>query len=218
MDMSLLNELAVFVDWEQEVRWIPLQATTPELSGIQLPPAWEAALRNSTTVSGRIEALWSGLESLLPRTLAVFCAKCEGLALLETKASPLSLVYIFSADGQITALRGFLPVPTLPPISAQVPVNLAAFYGIHDGLIDLASHDGGPAPTAQWQVVADRDTGKPGLIKIAMNGPDAFGFDITETPAQAIAIYPDEDDVTVVKDEDVWAFLDNLLASPLEDL
>lgn len=218
MDMSLLNELAVFVDWEQEVRWTPLHEAPDDLRQLQLPPAWESALRGSTTVAGRIEALWSGLESLLPRTLAVFCAKCEGLALLQTKTSPLSLVYIFSTDGEITALRGFRPVAALPPISAHVPVNLAPFYSIHDGLIDLASHDGGPAPTADWRVVADRNTGKPGLIKIAMNGPDAFGFDITATPAQAIAIYPDEDDVTVVKDEDVWAFLDNLLASPLEDL
>lgn len=215
MDLSLLNELSIFVDWEQEVRWAPLNDAGLESHQAGLPPAWEAALRGSKTVAGRIETLWSGLESLLPRTYAVFRSKCEGLALLQTKASPLSLVYFFSTDGQVTARRGFVPAPTLPPIGAHLPVNLSPFYGIHDGLVHLMSHDGGPAPTARWQVVADQDTGKPGLVKVAMNGPDAFGFDITETPAQAIVVLPDEDEVMLV--EDAWVYLDDLLASPLED-
>jgi hypothetical protein len=216
MDMSLLNELSVFIDWEQEVRWTPLQTAGLEPRQISLPPAWESALRGSNSVAGRIEALWSGLESLLPRTYAVFRAKCEGLALLETKSSPLSLVYIFSSDGQITARRGYVPAATLPPISARLPVNLAPFYDIHDGLIHLMSHDGGPAPSAQWQVVAAPESGQAGLVKIAMNGADAFGFDITETPAQALAILPSDDEVMLV--EDAWEYLDDLLASPLEDL
>lgn len=216
MDFALLDELTPLIEWEGNPRWVPLTPQRELSHAVAVPVRWQSALLPSLPTAQRIQLLWAGVETLLPRTCAVFRAKCDGLALLQTQMHAMSLVYIFDADGMVSARRGFAPASSLPPMAAQLPLDLQAFYNLHDGLVHLASHDGGPMPSMQWRVTADPATNAPGFLTLAMNGPDALGFDLTQHPAQAMAIYPDEEDVALIAD--AWACLDDWLAGPLEDL
>jgi hypothetical protein len=207
MHPSRLSELSPFVEWEGDVQWLAAGAEDARLRSWDIPGRWQRALGMSGSIAQRIVALWSGLEPLLPRTL---------MALLRTREHGLSLVYVFSNADALTAYRGFMPLQALPPIASQFPVNLAPLYGMHDGLVHFMSHDAGPLPVSQWQTLTDKDSGEPSLVKIATDGPNAFGFDVSESPAQAYGLFPDEDDVQRVQDP--WAFLDDLLASGIEEL
>lgn len=216
IDPKLLeDELSSFIELEEEVRWLPLPADATELEAWRLPEVWLPALSRKSGAPKIVAALWAGLESLLPRTLAVFTEKLYGLALLSTKERGLSLVYVFNDDGDLSAQRGFAPPLVLPVVAGRFPIDLAPFYRVHDGLVNLMSEDGGPMPIAEWKTLVDPVTKEESLVKIAINGPDAFGFDISEEPVEAYAIWPEEEAVDLV--EDPWAFLDELIAAPFED-
>jgi hypothetical protein len=216
MDPTRLSELSPFVEWEEDVQWLVAGAEDTELRSWEMPSRWQRALGMSVSIAQRIVALWSGLEPLLPRTIMAFAEKAHGLALLRTRQRGLSLVYVFKNPDTLTAYRGFMPLHALPPIASQFPVNLAPFYGLHDGLVHFMSHDAGPLPVSQWQTLIDPDTGESSLVKIATDGPNAFGFDVSESPAHAYGLFPDEDEVRPVQDP--WTFLDDLLAGRVEEL
>jgi hypothetical protein len=216
MDLKVLNELTRYVEWEGDPNWVGVPADPTVLSRTGVGPFWQDLLTAQITMQERVSRLWSGLEKLMPRSRAVFAEKSIGHALLRTRESTFSLVYLFEAAGDLTARRGYLPAAQLPPVSSYFPVDLKPLYGVHDGIINLMSYDGGPLPTRQWKTLVDKDTGEASLVKIALDGSEAFGFDISESPCLAYVVRPDEEEVEQV--EDVWAFLDDLLASPLEDL
>lgn len=216
MNPSLLNELASSVEWEKDVQWRVAGVTGTHPSSWDVPLRWQCALSEHGSVAQRITALWSGLELLLPRTMMAYASKAQGLVLLHTRECGLSLVYCFDNAGSLAAQRGFRPVPSLPAIATQFPVNLAPFYQLHDGLVNFWSGDGGLLPATQWQTLVDPHSGQQSLVKIASHGPDAFGFDVSETPVQAYCVWPDEDEVR--PQQDAWGFLDDLLASWVEDL
>jgi hypothetical protein len=216
MDPSRLKELSPFVDWEEDVQWLAAGAEDARLSSWELPDQWQRALGLSGSIAQRIVALWSGLEPLLPRTIMAFAEKAQDLALLRTRQRGLSLVYVFNNAGQLTAFRGFMPVQTLPSIASQFPADLAPLYGLHDGLVHFMSHDAGPLPVSQWRTLVDPDSGESSLVKIATDGPNAFGFDVSESPVRGYGLFPDEDEVRPVQDP--WSFLDDLLAGRIEEL
>jgi hypothetical protein len=211
----LEEELSPFIELEEGIRWLPLPADAAELETWRLPEAWLPALSGESCASEKVAALWVGLKALLPRTLAVFAEKLYGLALLRTQERGLSLVYVFNDDGDLSAQRGFAPPPALPKVAGRFPVDLAPFYRVHDGLVNFMSEDGGPLPIAEWKTLVDPVSKQESLVKIAINGPDAFGFDISEDPVEAYAVWPEEEEVDLVKDP--WAFLDELIAAPFED-
>lgn len=215
IDLKLLEDgLSSFVELEEDVQWLPLPTQVTELEGWRLPDAWLPALSGQSAPS-IIAALWTGLESVLPRTRAVFTKKLFGLALLRTKERGLSLVYVFDDDGDLSAQRGFAPPLSLPAVARRFPVDLTPFYRVHDGLVNFMSEDGGPVPVAQWETLIDPVSKEESLVKIAINGPDVFGFDISVEPVEAYAIWPEEETVEFV--EDPWTFLDELIAAPFED-
>ena len=216
IDPKLLeDDLGSFIELEEEVRWLPLPADAAKLEAWRLPEVWLLALSGKSSAPEKVAALWAELESLLPRTLAIFTEKLYGLALLSTKERGLSLIYVFNDDGDLSAQRGFAPPPALPAVAERFPVDLAPLYHVHDGLVNFMSEDGGPLPIAEWKTLVDPVSREESLVKIAINGPDAFGFDISEEPVKAYAIWPEEEEVEVV--EDPWAFLDELIAAPFED-
>ncbi|GAB3772165.1 hypothetical protein GCM10028796_42290 [Ramlibacter monticola] len=207
------RDLTRFVEWEGEVEWLPADAASA--ARLELPPHWAAALGRDT-VRRRVTALWSPLAELLPRTSSVFAAKVSELALLRTLEHGFSLVYLFDVGSDLAARRGFAPVEALPPEAARFPVDLLPLYRLHDGLVHMMSYDGGPLRAREWRSLADPSSGVVSLVKIATDGGDAFGFDISETAAVAYAIRPDDEEVEPVADP--WAFLDDLMASRIEDL
>jgi hypothetical protein len=215
-DPLLLTALSPSVEWEKDVQWWVVGAEEAPPGSWNVPHRWQRALSTPGSIAQRITALWSGLELLLPRTMMAYASRARCLALLYTRECGLSLVYVFNNAGELTAQRGFRPVQALPAIASQFPVDLAPFYQLHDGLVNVWSGDGGLLPIAQWQTLVDPESGQQSLVKMANNGPDAFGFDVSATPVQAYSVWPDEDEVRL--EQDTWGFLDNLLASWVEDL
>lgn len=211
----LEDELSPFIELEEDVQWLPLPADAGALQSWQLPAGWLSALTEKSSAAEQVAQLWHGLESLLPRTRAVLTKKLYGLSLLSTKERGVSLVYIFNDDGDLSAQRGYAPQPALPAVADRFPVDLRPLYRVHGGLVNFMSDDGGPLPIAEWETLVDPVSEKAGLVKIAVNGPDVFGFDISEDPVKAYAVWPDEEEVEVV--DDTWAFLDELVAAPFED-
>lgn len=210
-----LKDLTRFVEWEGDVEWLPVTADAASFARLGLPTQWASALARETT-RRRVTALWSPLAERLPRTSSVFAAKVSDLALLRTREHGLSLVYLFDVGSELAVRRGFAPVQALPPPASRFPIDLLPLYRLHDGLVHMMSYDGGPLRSREWQSLADPESGEVSLVKIAMDGADAFGFDISEVPAVAYAIRPDDDEVEPVAD--AWAFLDDLMASRIEDL
>jgi hypothetical protein len=216
IDRGLLEEeFDTFVELEGDPHWLPLPADPQELAGWQLPDAWRKPLTESGSARDAATALWSDLERVLPRTWAVLTNQLHGLALLRTRERGVTLVYVFSDDGDLSALRGGLPASALPAVAELFPTDLAPLYQVHDGFVNLASDDGGPLPLTNWKTLVDPISKEASLVKIAVNGSDAFGFDISEQPVQAYAVWPDEDEVEAL--DDPWAFLDEMIASPFED-
>jgi hypothetical protein len=213
VNVSLIEELTNFIDWEGSVEWIEPPDAPSRLHALGLPEHWVRALSASGAIADRIPMLWGELRTLLPRTFEVFTSRCNALLLLRTAQSAPSLVYVFAYEGWFSARRGFLPVE-LPAIAQRFSTDLTPFYRVHDGLTHLLSHDGGPAPVSEWKTLLDPDSEQPSLVRIATNGPDAFGFDVSEAPSIAYSLQPHEDAVSVVAAP--WDFIDDLIASPLE--
>lgn len=208
MDRWMIDRLASFVEWEGSLEWalVPLSPQVAE----GLPETWRKALSNATVQRERLAALWGPLAGKLPRAFDVFGRKLAGLAVLRTAQRPASLVYVFQDGGEdVTAVRGFLPAKSPSPLASALPMELQLLQAVHDGLVHFISYDGGPLPCAEWTQIGDASTGEPCLLKIAMNGSEAFGFDTSEQPPQAYRVLPDEDGVEPVAD--VWAYLDELI-------
>lgn len=216
MDPLLLNDLSPFVEWEQDLQWLPVPADESRARAMGVPDRWAHVLTSPDPVGQQVASLWSGLRPVLPRTCKVLAEQTHGLALLRTREHGASLVYLFISGGELVARRGFAPSAALPAIAARFPIDLSPLYQLHDGFVHLASYDGGPLPIAQWKTLVDPETREPSLVKIAVDGADAFGFDISEFPCRAYALSPDDDDVAEI--EAPWTFIDDLLASRLEDL
>lgn len=216
MDPLLLNDLTPFIELEQDVQWLALGTEDARASSWNLPDRWRQALLTPGASAVKIAALWSGLEELLPRTLAAYTGKVYGLALLRTRRHALSVVYVFDNDGELTGYRGFAPVQEWPEVASRFPVDLLPLYNLHDGLVQLATYEAGPMPVGEWDTLRDQGTGEPDLVKVALDGPNAFGFDVSENPVQAYAVLSSIEEVEPVAEP--WAFLDDLLASRIEDL
>ncbi|MCW6007862.1 hypothetical protein K1W54_25455 [Micromonospora sp. CPCC 205371] len=210
MDLSVLESFSGAVDFEKDVRWLPLSATKSELAAAGVPAGWVELMSRSVSAVELIAQLWRPARAVLPRTADRF-TRVHDVAVLSTRQRGASLVYLFrSADGTQTLWRGFAPATALPPIAARFPIELSALYSVHDGLVNFYSYDGGPLPCAEWRALTESDASDPSLVVIAQDGPRAFGFDVSQSPARAYDVDPEEDDVTLVVDP--WAFLDDMTA------
>jgi hypothetical protein len=214
--MESLSELSRFVEWEGDLEWLSLPAEPSALSRFNVPNSWLLALATSGSADMQVRALWDGLRLQLPRTCEALATKVSGLALLRTRENGLSLIYQFGIGDEMVARRGFGPLSVLPPVAGRFPINLMPLYGLHDGFVHFMSYDGGPLRSRQWRTLTDPDSGEPSLVKIATDGSEAFGFDSTNFPMACYSIKPDEDEVELV--DDPWAFLDDLIASRIEDI
>ncbi len=210
MDLSVLESLSEAVDFEQDVRWLPLPAPATELAAAGVPAGWVELMSRPLSVVELAAQLWQPVRAVLPRTADRF-TRAHDVAVLSTRQRGASLVYLFrSTDGTPTLWRGFAPATALPPIAARFPIELSALYSVHDGLVHFYSYDGGPLPCAEWRALTEPGASDPGLVVIAQDAARAFGFDVSESPVRAYDVDPEEDDVTLVVDP--WAFLDDMTA------
>jgi hypothetical protein len=210
VDLSVLESFSEAVDFEEDVRWLPLPAPASDLTAAAVPAGWVDLMSQPWSAAELTARLWQPAQAVLPRTVDRF-TRVHEVAVLSTRQRGASLVYLFrSADGTSTPWRGFAPATAMPPVAARFPIELSTLYSIHDGLVHFYSHDGGPLPCAQWRALTETDASDPTLVVIAQDGPRAFGFDVSQSPAQAYDVDPEEDDVTLVVDP--WAFLDDMTA------
>jgi hypothetical protein len=110
-------------------------------------------------------------------------------------------------------MRGFPPGP-VPEVARRFSVDLVPLYALHDGLVHLASHDGGPLPTTMWRLISDQRGS--GLMEVWSEGGRGFGFDLSEDPVRAFYIDGDSTEDPVRPVDDPWAFFDEDLARWLE--
>lgn len=210
MDLSVLESFSGAVDFEEDVRWLPLSAPVSDLAAAGVPIGWVELMSRSRSAAEFTARLWQPVQAVLPRTVDRF-TRAHDVAVLSTRQRGASLVYFFQhADGTQTPQRGFAPAAALPPIAARFPIELSALYSVHDGLVHFYSYDGGPLPCAEWRVLSEPEASDPSLVVIAQDGPRAFGFDVSQSPARAYDVDPEVDDVTLVVDP--WAFLDDMTA------
>jgi len=166
-------------------------------------------------MSEQILMLWEPLKKLMPRTRLAYAEHCVMLVALQTNEHPLSLLYCFDLGTDWTAQRGFLPGGPLPKVAKRFPIDLTPLYALHDGLVSVITGEGGPMPMNAWRSIPDQRGGA--MTEVLSEGARGFGFDIDEDPVPAYFLDADdeEDPVEVVKKP--WAFMDDFLASWLDD-
>jgi hypothetical protein len=213
MDSSLLEPFSEHVASEGSPRWLSVPASLETMTAAGVPARWMASLTGAMTFEERIGRLWGDLRLSLPRSYAVYSRNLYGLALLETQGRGWSLVYGFRMRQRLTLRRGFSPTPSLPPVAARFPADLSPLYSLHDGLVHFMTDDAGPLPASEWERVTSEGDAEPSLVKVALHGSEAFGFDISVDPVQAYRLSPDDDDVQPI--DNVWAYLDDLIEGPL---
>lgn len=216
MDDQILEEVSRFIDWEGNVQWFQVPLSEETAISLKLAPSWVTALTGDSTIKERVEQLWQNIAEELPRTYTVLTEKTTGLALLSTQDSGVSLIYFFETEEGLEYCRGYCPTSDLPAVAEKFPIDLALLYRIHNGFVDFASYDGGPLPVNKWQSAIDPLTNEASLIKIATDGSDAFGFDLSDEQCAAYFVCPNEEEVEEI--DEPWEFLDEMIAGPLEDL
>lgn len=182
----------------------------------ELPPQWRELLAGRESPAAFIARAWAGLQEILPRTLELLPARTTTIALLRTASRPPSLVYLFGADKNLYANRGFAPRrlpagPAVPP--GAWPVDVAPFLAVHDGWVDFFSLDGGLLPADDWRVAAEDEAP---FLQIFRNGASAAGFELADPGAGILFLDTDEDQVAQVPD--FWRWLDDYYVTSLEEL
>jgi hypothetical protein len=216
IDPDLLADYSPSVDWEGEPAWATVPADPLVATNMGVDARWLQPLTANVPVGECVSKLWMELAPMVPRTAGALSAKTTALAILQTRKFGASLIYFIGRGDDMTVRRGYSPSNALPGMSNTFPVDLKRFYQLHDGFVNFMSHDGGPLPALEWRTVVDRESGRPSLVKIAMDGSEAFGFDVSESPVQGYVLRPNDGEVEAVTD--AWAFLDDLMASRIEDL
>ena len=216
MDLGILNEFSRFVEWEGDAQWfqVPIDRTASDVFGFNA--RWLKALAGQANVASRLSCLWEELAPFMPRSIAAFSEKITELAILRTRESGVSLVYFFWTGEDYSLRRGHMPATGLPTIASSFPIDLRPLYRLHNGLVHFMSYDGGPLPLQEWKTLTDPETKQPSFVKICSDGTEAFGFDISENPCRGFLLRPNDDDVEEI--DDAWAYLDDLVASRIEDL
>jgi transposase len=117
VDLSVLESFSGAVDFEEDVRWLPLSASRSELEAAGVPAGWVELMSRPVSAVELVTELWRPVRAVLPRTVDRF-TRVHDVAVLSTRQRGASLVYLFrSADGTLTLHRGFAPATALPPPS-----------------------------------------------------------------------------------------------------
>ncbi|CUI03118.1 hypothetical protein BN2497_1013 [Janthinobacterium sp. CG23_2] len=151
--------------WDALSRFVKpslLAQTAAELpSGIAVPPQWVAILQ-AQQASGRMEASagWDDFSAQLPTMAAFFHKQARPLLLLADADHAVSLLYPFTAGGELYLYRGHPPLSAVPErfqsVWPRIPQQFRDFYtAVHNGWAFLSANSMGPLPVEDWACLSD---------------------------------------------------------------
>lgn len=197
-------------------------ATVPD----DVPRAWMEIL-TSPDPRAAAARLWQPVADRVPRIYTALQQRLQGVALLRTEETPVSLVYLFSEGDDWVPYRGLPPSSEDGPMDQRVPADFLEFYGIHDGWTLYYSEDGGPAPRRRWVTLSNvwkdvvwklppGDLSEEQTIAVYRDGDElALAFDTSAAPALPLRCHGDGSvDVLI----DLWAALDREVGDLLDTL
>ena len=105
-------------------------------------------------------AEWNVVIPDLPNVAKFLLAALQRVFVLEEANGAISLLYQYTAAGQLNFYRGPPPLTRVPerlaPLWDRVPARLRDFYTrLHDGWTFLPSNSMGPLPAADWAFLSD---------------------------------------------------------------
>jgi hypothetical protein len=183
-------------------------------AGVQVPAQWRELFAQPEPHKLVVDALWSGVQELLPLTVAALSKGLSGLALLVTEAQPPSILYLLGSGDALRVRRGFPGIAALPDVARDFDAQLAPFYRMHDGWVTLASADLGPLPSRAWMRMGTDPNGAGGFLGVFSHGSSVLGFELETRPPAAFALFPNDDEVEPV--ENFWSELDGWMAPHLK--
>ncbi len=190
-----------------------------------LPDSWQAILRAGNPVRSVLDDVWRPWQSLLPDTLAQLERKLRAIGLLQTRATPFSLIYVFENKGEPKFRQGFPTRPIQREEAKLLPRDFLDLYRLHDGWTDMNGFMG-PLPSEDWfdfTYILDEEYSRilPGvrlrdfLIVCNSGGTDYLGYDLSKSPPVGL-VCSTVDPVEVVPD--VVRTLDEWMSVDLGDL
>lgn len=207
--------LAEEMEPEGEMSLITAPDQSLEPAGALVPSEWRRVLGQDNPGEAVADLLWKGLEGSLPKTVSILRRKLCSTAILLTQRRPPSLLYLFTEDEEPYVYRGFVPAGALPQAVAAIPVDLSAFYRLHDGWYSLDSQDGGLWPVARWENYAGAGGTNP-FVAVLGNGSMRLGFGRVGGRWAAYSLWPNDEEVEEIAD--FWAAVDESYEALLEDL
>jgi hypothetical protein len=186
---------------------------------------WNDILRSPDPVRAALECLWLPSRGILPELFTELVRTLRGIGLLQTDASPVSLVYVFESNGEPSFRRGY-PSKRIETKEAEtLPADFLDLYTIHNGWTDLQGFMG-PLPVEEWfyySYVTDAEwlggraelRAREFLVVCNSGGSEYLGFDMSESPPAGL-VYSVVDPVEVAPD--LVRTLDEWMAVDLRDL
>ncbi|NHZ81352.1 hypothetical protein F2P44_19025 [Massilia sp. CCM 8695] len=229
------------VVWESLSRFVKpslLAETAAQLpSGLPVPPQWVAILQ-AQQASGRLEASagWHDFSEQLPNLATFFNKQARPLLLLAEVDRAVSLLYPFTAGGELYLYRGHPPLTAAPErfqsVWPRIPQQFRDFYTtVHNGWTFLSANSMGPLPVADWAYLSeDRfdiddataaampvDIGK--VITVFHNGGgDYLCLDLSAPDGVATGLIWWHDDPGHPEVVNFWAALDAWIGVFFEDV
>jgi len=216
LDAEILARYSDFAEAEGEPTWANIPLGVQQAHALGLDPAWVPHLTANVAHRECVSRRWRPVAKILPSTARGLAEKTATLAVLKTAARGVSLVYFLGDAPDFVVRRGYAPAHELPAVAKLFPIDLQAFFGLHDGFVSFLTDEQGPLPTHEWTTFPHRETGDPSLVKIVQDGSNAFGFDISESPSVPYLLRPEIGEIEVVTNP--WGYLDSLMAEIFEEL
>jgi hypothetical protein len=158
---------------------------TPADAGpdVAVPAQWLRFIEHRQMGPNRpLLAEWNVMNPVLPNVAEFLEAALQRVLLLQEANGVMSLLYQYTAGGQLNFYRGRTPLSRVPkrlaPLWDRVPARLRGFYtSLHDGWTFLPADSMGPLPVANWAFLSDD------RFDIDEDTASATGIDITKVAA-----------------------------------
>lgn len=152
----MLDELLHFV------RPALLMETPEEVEpALPVPAQWVDILRDQQQGSkGGLGAYWNDVAARMPAVLNILHTFARPMLVLAEQNKEVSLLYPFTAKGELHFYRGHPALCTVPAhleaVWPRIPAQLRDFYlRIHNGWTFLPSNSMGPLPVKDWAFLSD---------------------------------------------------------------
>lgn len=129
--------------------------------GVAVPAQWWPFIEQQRMGSNRpLLAEWDVITADLPNVARFLEAALQRVWLLQAANGAISLLYQYTAGGELNFYRGRPPLTRVPerlvPLWDLVPNRLRDFHTrLHDGWTFLPANSMGPLPVADWAFLSD---------------------------------------------------------------